>query len=405
MAITPHGNNLAARMISILCCLIFVFFSIIYLVCFQGDMMKTAQHLMSNGRTSYQVLLFSSMITLFLTILGLVLGHFIKYPPRFKAVVWFPSFMILGWLTDVSLNVVEPTSKSVGIFPFILFAVFYLVSTFILCRIQIPKYDKSSLQSLLWPNLAVLCISIFFVCGVGNTNRTLHYELRMERYAENEMFDKLLEVGKDDPMVSRRIMYLRVYALSRKGMLGDYLFQYPNNLGSESILPDPKDSLRPYNLPAKLKAYLGKFPIHDMKATNFLQYIACDSVVSKPVQDYLLCAFLLDKNLGAFADSLVSFYADKDSIEIMPATNQSKKNSNKAPEPYRFKTLPRHYAEALLLYSRLNENPVAVLDDDKTLENYLDFSEYREKKDSCEREAFCRIYYDDTYWCYYFFSK
>lgn len=403
-----RGSSKSAQMINFICCLLFLFFSFTYLYFFQGEMMKMVQHLLSNGRTAYHALLFSSLISLALAVLGLACSHFISFlPTRFKALGWLPSYMLLGLLTDVSLSITEPSSHAVGFIPFFLVSIAYLVALAILSRIQEPRFEKSSFSELLWPNLLQTVLCIAFTCGVGNTNRTLHYELRIERLAIEENYEKVLQVGAEEPNVSRCIMYLRVYALSQNGELGDRLFMYPNNLGTESLLPSPIDSLRPANMPSKLREYLGGFPIHDMNATRFLQHLASKPDAKEPVRDYLLCSFLLDKNLPAFVDSLLSFYGPKDTVEVQEKELKlNKKKKKKEKEPIVFTQLPRYYSEALLLYSRLNDKPVAVLKDDETLQNYLDFSKYnRQTSNKAERERLCRLYYNDTYWCYYFFDN
>lgn len=393
--------TLAGWWVHITCCLIFVAFSFFYLYSFQGEMMQLVQHLMSDGRTSYRVLLFSSLITLTLTVLGLCMEHFRRFPVCFKAMAWQPAFFVLGWLTDVNLKIIDPTLENMGVLPFLLFGLCYLIGVLLLRQFANPKPKRMPLQTLLWPNLLLMAVGMLFTCTVGNTNRKLHYELRMGRYAAEERYNEILEAEEHNEKVTRNTMSLRMYALSRRDELGERLFMFSNNLGSDAILPSPKDSLRHYNLPGCLKDYLGRFPMHDMNATRFLQYVASDTAVATPVYDYLLCALLLDRNLSVFTDSLISFYDEKDSLKVQ--TPVKKGNTKKRVGPIHFTSLPRHYAEALLLYSQLNENPIAVIDDDKLLENYLEFTSYRETQDSCQGEKLCHRFYNNTYWYYYFF--
>lgn len=411
MAKNLQQIRLMSRTVSVFCCLLFAVFSFVYMYLFQGDMMQMVQHLLSNGRTTYKVLLFSSLITCILTCVGFLCTHFMRLPLRFKALAWFPSYWILGWLTDVSLVEIADISQQphrVGFPAFIISGIVYLAVVFVVMRLNDPDEDKASMSAYMWPNLLILVGGMTFTTIAGNTKRVLHYELRMERLAINGDFAKILERQDDVNMeTSHCIAYLRAYALSQKGELGNQLFLYPNNYGSNSLLPSNVDSLRPANMPAKLRKYFGGFPIHDMNATHFFQYLASDTVVSEPVKDYLLCSFLLDKNLSEFVDSLVVYYGPKDTVNVDETIeNKAKKNKKEEKEPIHLQTLPRHYAEALLLYSRLTEKPVAVLDNDEILQNYLDFSVYnKESMDIKLRESQCRKYYNGTYWCYYFFNK
>ncbi len=383
-----------------------MFFSFTYLYSFQGEMMRMVQHLLSNGRTHYQVFLFSTLITIGLTFLGLLILRFVSLPCRYKALAWIPSYAILGWLTDVSLSMVDPSSHSIGATPFVLLTIVYFALIYILYRIQEPINNKATTHEMAWPNMFILVIGMAFTGWVGNTNRTIHYQLRMERLCIEENYSKLLKIGADDPNSSRCVMTLRVYALSKLGTLGDQLFRFPNNLNSDCMLPLLIDSMRPANMPRRLQEHLGGFPIKDMSATHFLQHLAADTVVKQPVREYLLCALLLDKDLDTFVDSLISFYGDK-VVPQVPLDEEDKrlnKNKKEEKEPIRMKSLPRYYAEALLLYSQLKEKPKALLDESKMLENYNGFESCLALPDSMEREQKCREEYGETYWNYYYFT-
>lgn len=400
-------NKQAKQAILIACCLVFVFFSYVYLTYFQSDVLTMTQHVMSGGRTTYRVILFSSIITLLLAILPFALTKYLKFPIRFLAVAWFPSFLILGWLTDVGLSEVNPESHGIGILPFVIAIILFGLASYMLPKFAENTIHKSSLVSSLWPNLLVFVVCMAFTTYVGNTNRTIHFELRLERLISQEKYDEVIELTSKEDYPSRCVMSIRAYALSKQNRLADNLFFYPNRVGGETLLPPPTDSLRPANIPAVLKDYLGGYPIHDMSATHFFQYLAADTVYNECVKDYLLCAFLLDKNLDNFVDSLIVYYGPKD--EPQSETDKSKKNvkkKTKEVDPVKFSNLPRHYAEALLLYSRLHENPKALLEDDETLENFEGFqSTYKKESDPKLREQLCRTYYNETYWVFYHFTK
>lgn len=399
-------------MINIVCCLLFVLFCFLYLYLFQGELMSMAQHIYSHGRTVYHIFLYSFLLTLGFSFIGLALTFYIHVPIRCKALLWFPSFWALGMLTDVHIQLLEGDSQGSGVLPFVITAIIWAVSLFLCKQINENRGENASLSELMWPNLLLLFASMSFTTMVGNTDRRSHYELRMEELTCNEEFEDVLDMSCRDAHPTRCIMYLRAYSLSRMGLLGQRLFEYDGTLGSDCLLPSPTDSLRPANMPAIMRDYLGGFPIHDMNATHFLQYLASDTLAKEPVRDYLLTAFLLDRNLTAFADSLVSFYAPKDSLSLAEREKQNEKksryrNKKAEPEPVKLKNLPRHFAEALLLYSRQTEKPVAVLEDDFILENYLGFQEAykRFEDDEQQREYYCSDYYRGTYWVYYFFGK
>lgn len=403
MARTITHNKRAVRATNIVLCLLFMLFSFVYLYAFQGEMMRMVQHLLSHGRTQYQVFLFAVLITLGLTLLGLVLLRVVPFPGRFKALAWIPSFAVLGWLTDVSLSVAEPSPHSISAWPFVLLAFIYFSVSYVLLRIQEPIDVNATFHEMAWPNFFVFMLGMAFTGWVGNTNRTLHYELRMERLCIDEEYGKLLMIGAEDDNSSRRIMALRFFALSKLDALGDQLFHFSNNLGSDYILPAPIDSLRPANMPQRLRSYLGGFPVQDMNATRFLQHLASDTLAKEPVRDYLLCALLLDKNVDTFVDSLVSYYAPKPAPEeLAEDQRKSNKKKNKKNEPILLSSLPRHYAEALALYGHLTQQPKALLDNTAINSEFDKYVGQMELPDSLANDQILEDTFGDTYWWYYY---
>ena len=397
----------ARQAIQVACCSIFVTFSFIYLFAFQSDILTIVQHVISSGRTTYQVFVFSALITVLLSVLPFILLHYIRFHVHTIGLAWFPSFFVLGWLTDVALAEVVPDSTSVGWLPFFLALIVYLLSVIISHQLEDKTKVSTPLANLLWPNLIIIIIGIVFTTLVGNTNFDIHHELRLERLISEDRYDEVLSICAKEERPTRCSMSLRAFALSKNGELGERFFYYPNKAGSDNILPPPSNSLRPANIPLRLREHLGGYPIHDMNATHFLQYLTADSTATDYAKDYLLCALLLDKNLETFVDSLVVYYSDNSTKE----EPQENKNSNRRKQkeeynPIHVKGIPRHYGEALLLYTRMTEKPKAILEDDEILENYLSFQKvYKAEKDPVDREFQCRKYYNETYWTFYYFTK
>ena len=93
--------------------------------------------------------------------------------------------------------------------------------------------------------------------------------------------------------------------------------------------------------------------------------------------DYLLCGYLLDKKLDDFARQIGSYYAINDS-------------------------LPRHYREALVLYTHLRSRPYIVYHD-PILD--VDFEDFRKLEalypDFNERKNNVMDHYANSYWYFY----
>jgi len=102
----------------------------------------------------------------------------------------------------------------------------------------------------------------------------------------------------------------------------------------------------------------------------------------RPATDYILCGYLLDKNLDGFVN------------EVRRRYNLSSPS------------LPKHYREALTLYTHLRSNPILVFHNEVMDADYADFQKLvRKYSNAEERESHVRDSYGGTYWFYYFYHK
>ena len=356
--------------------------------------MQLTQHLVSGGRTTYRVLLFPCLITGILTVLGYLVGRFARFPVRFRALAWLPSFVLLGWITGFNLSPLDDTPQT-GLTTYLVLLLVFFLATFLLKQFIEPRHEKSALHELLWPNMLLMVLGVVFTCLIGNTNLFFHYELRTCRLAAEGDYERVLASELKDEHPSRRMMSLRMYVLSRQGKLGDELFRFPGNLGGEAVLPSLRDTLLYQNLPALVKQHLGRFPMHDMDGTRFLLYAAGDTLVSASLREYLLSSLLLDGHLAQFVDSLVAYYGPKEEAEA--DVRPGHKNRQQSKEPVRLTALPRHYAEALVLYAHREPHPKAVLEDSLMQREYEDFLPSLQAKEATDSVA----RFKETYWYYY----
>ena len=102
---------------------------------------------------------------------------------------------------------------------------------------------------------------------------------------------------------------------------------------------------------------------------------------SVAVRDYVLCGYLIDRNLDGFTKELPKYYDINDS-------------------------LPLHYREALTLYPHLRAKPVIVYHNDVMDTDYEDLQELEKKFATREeRKNAVRPQYSGTYWWYYEYGK
>lgn len=420
MRYTLERTRQAVQTINFVCCLLFILLGYIYLYFFQGDLLSMAQHILSHGRTTYHIGTYTFIIVSVLTIFGLIISRYLYLPIRAKSLAWFPSCWILGLITRVSLKIPGIQTNPISIWWFVFGAIVFLVCLIIARLYNQNRNENSSFSDLIGPNLALLTLCFSFVFATGNTNRQIHEELRLEQYAFEEDYDEIIRLTNNQTLLTRPMMYLRVYALSKQDKLGDELFFHPNLLNSDAIIPQLRDSLRPYNLPHLLRQHLGGMPIHDMSTTNFLRYITADSLCSATSKQYLLSALLLDRNLDEYRDSLISAYVPNDTLVLLSQkqsrNNRWQKKDSDLPRILNVSNLPRHYAEALVLGNKLLSNQalqnsksnnikqnVLFVPADTTYEKQLELflSKYSSFDKYNPNDEFVNEF-KNTYWYYYF---
>ena len=178
------------------------------------------------------------------------------------------------------------------------------------------------------------------------------------------------------------LLMLRMYALARDNALGERLFEYPISGNSTQMLPT--DSLsRLMMYPAdSLYKFIGARPVGRMAPMRYLHLVERrDTVYHAPVSDYQLCGYLIDRELDTFAREIQRYYTVNDS-------------------------LPKHYREALTLYTHLRSRPVVVYHNSVMDEDYDNLTELERKyADKTERKVKVEEHYRGTYWYYYRYDR
>lgn len=321
--------------------------------------------------------------------------------------------------------------------------------------------EEIRLATVSYMLFAVLMLLTVFI---GNSDKIFHCRLKIEReLLANRPLDALQE-GKKMAEADSSLTSLRIFALSKAGLLGEKLFEYPIVGNSDVLFPNQRavrwiilpDSLllqhlfglNPSDLTEKQEETEINHPVDNSneELTEGSRSIAGQNkqladgnrsfttknkqlqngprTVNKEKQtlpegsrlfdkenqrridfnrsiteknelfsdfalrtrrkaacDYLLTACLLDKNLNQFALIVRQLYAD-------------------------IRSLPKHYREALILYTHLRSNPVIIYKDDVLDADFKDFQELDKKfsDKNMQRNAVQQVY-GNTYWYYYFFQE
>ena len=366
------------------CAIVFLLFVFVYLYFFQADLLSMVQHVLSGGATHYDRTIGTFIITAVLYLVHIGARRLGGLDRVCHALSYFPSLLLLAALTDVEVDFSVSPLRGLWLWlaPLLL-AVYVFLSLAVKynwIETLLPSY--SAPISVLWKNLLLMACMFIAVCLCGNNDSILHYRLRVERLLGSGAYSKALMVGEKSDETDASLTMLRAYALSRSGQLGERLFEFPLTGGSYALLPDGK-GVRCLLYPEdRIVRALSIRKKGDMTPMEYLLYIERNGLGRKPVTDYILCGYLLDRNIDAFVNAIRRKYS---------LTSPS---------------LPKHYKEALTLYTHLRSNPVLVYHNEVMDADYADFQNLEHKyTDARERESYVRDMYGDTYWFYYFYHR
>lgn len=383
---TRNNNTNNSTLIKSICAIVFILFTFVYLYFFQADLLFAEQHVLSGGTTHYDKTIGAVLVTFVLYLLQVGVRRLTRFGGGFYALTYLPSMLFLMLLTAFYVDGAHfRLSLSCTVF---VFAVLFLYILFYFLYKQrrsiIEGAQASRLMSVgcLWRNLLSLAVMSVMVCVGGNTDEVFHYRLRVERLLASEDYIGALQTGDKSENTDESLTMLRVYALSKERQLGERLFEYPLSGGSDALLPDGKNVRCMFLPDSEIFKQLGIRKKGRMKPMEYLLYLKTHGMALRPVTDYILCGYLLDKNLDGFVREIKQRYS---------MTSAS---------------LPKHYKEALTLYTHLRSNPILVFHDEVMDVDYADFQKLEHKyTDIRERASYVRDAYGETYWFYYFYHK
>lgn len=361
----PHKKN-GTITIRVMCAVIFVLFSFVWLYEFQGDVIAYGQHVLSRGQTHYDRTVGAIIITAVLQLLQLGVYSVTRLSRRTHALTYLPSFLALALLSNVGpdMTIQSVTNGSWWIVGGVLLLWGGAVW---LARHVLPfqndnKEPTGLFSQRAWINLLLLTAMISGVAVIGNSNAVFHFRAHAEAALQRGDLDEVLLTGRRSHETDESLTMLRIHALALKGELGERLFEYPIAGRSTDMLPlkDSRSRLLIMQRDSLLK-HLGGRPLYSMDADFYLQALERDSLATTLVPDYRLCGYLINRNLEAFVHALPTYYPDSTA-------------------------LPRYYREAVELYQQ-RDSVIPPSPADKT-----------EQLRAYENER-------DTYRYYYYYSS
>ena len=368
--------------VKVVCAIIFIVFIVTYVFSFQGDLLTMTQNAWAKGQTHYHRGVGVSIITLILSLVAFLVNLFVKLPQRTFSLIFFPSFLLVGLLTAIH---VHGSSVTTSIGWLVASPIMLVLYVFVLGQIKsyqpflTPLRSTSFLSHPWWTNVLLLVCMIVMTYMMGNTDRTLHTRLKVERYCQHKEWSKALQVGFPQYDNDSSLTMLRALALANQGKLGDELFTYEITGSSASLTPQQDKSVA-FMLGSDVQLWrtIGIVPRDKSESIyTFLQKELRRGTVKPVAKDYLLCAYLLDRKLTDFVKQLPKYYTVNDS-------------------------LPKHYAEAYAMYCE-KYNVTDTLLSSAIHADYSDFlTTMRSQPSHVLRESAIRSAYFGTYWYYYY---
>lgn len=372
------------RLIRALCSMLFIAFVFIYVYCYQADLLAFTQHVLSDGRTRYDRLLGALLITAVLYVVHLGVFSLSRLRSYGYALSFFPSSLLLAALTDVDLTTPH-LYHSFWIWWIPILIAAYVVIVWILRQLQSLESgheDTGLFSRMMCTNVTTLACLMLMVGLVGNGQKSLHQRLGMERMMTEGKWDEASAAGRMTSRPDSSLTMLRAFALAHENKLGERLFDGPLTGGSAALLPHPPQTRTLMYPEWRIYALLGGKPATPMSTMRYLRRLHEQHLATGAAHDYLLCALLLDKDVDGFAREIGRFYRTQEG------------------------NLPRHYREALTLYSHLRSHPQVVWHDDVMEADYQDYQALsRQYSDKTIRANALRDSYGNTYWYYYDFAQ
>lgn len=381
--------------IRVVCAIVFLLFTFCWLYFFQTDVLAVAQHGLSGGKTHYDRMVGALIITSVLFVLQLIVGALTRLTRRTHALTYFPSFLMLAFISCVSHPFRWGAWLWVGPLVLVLW-----VGCVVLAKKVYPfgndsKQPTGFFSRRMWLNMLQMVAMMLGVAAVGNTNAVAHFKAHAEVALMKGDTDEALRVGERSLESDETLTMLRIFALARQGQLGERLFEYHVVGTSGDMLPLLGSKARPAMMPDTLLwDFFGVRPDSiaartdtlgrpaatsgsQLTISQYLDSLEHDTLATTAYRDYRLAGLLIDRRLDSFVVSLPRYYA-------LAADS-----------------LPRHYREALVLYQQRCDTTFAYADSIMLMKwhDYARYDTLYSRK--TERRIRSEEDFRRTYWYYY----
>ena len=363
---------------------LFALFTFFYVVVYQSPLMEAFYDYIATGKLEYNEYVVAGILTAALTLLALWLNRFARFQREWTAMAYLPSALILAFITDIDRSVYTGGGSWLGwSVIFIVGLLVYVSLAFVLQRVLFEKIKSLAMSAnrVIWRNIIILTLQFALVGTLSNGEENFKREALVVSYNKDGEVEKALSVGYKSLDASQQLTAIRAYVMAANGLLGERVFEYPQLYGSAGLLLDVTQT-SPF-VPDTLYSLFGEKPSDGESVSDFLSRVAHKDSVPSVVKEYYLTSLLLDKHIMLFKnelDRMLGVY-DPDS-------------------------LPKHFREALVLYSDIDTLYNIPLSSD-TLFQELDSLRRVELKydDPVVRGNYVRKEFGRTYWWYFLYGN
>ncbi len=369
-----------------ICAMLFCAFSFVFLYCYQDDLLTVTQVVLSHGQTHYDRLIGATLITVVLMLLHVGVKRLWHNFSLLPGLSFYPSALCLGVLTGMRLEDGAYTFRSAIVWGVVLLVVYVaIVAVLRQMDIAVQSVMRHMPVACKWlVNIGLMVMSLLTIMCLCNNDKVWHARAHVEQCLMDDDLDGALATLKQVQESDSNLFMLRAYALSQKGELGERLFEQNVVAGSAALLPTDSIGTAFILYPVRdLFRNMGGMFSRPMPSMDYLEKLRKYGRAKTPVGDYLLCGYLLDKRLDAFVDNIGKYYTVNDSTPM-----------------------PKHYREALLLYTHRHSSPKLVYKNNIIEADFQDYQKLEaDTKNALERQVKLRDTFGNTYWYYYQYGK
>lgn len=378
-------NRAAARLTNMVCGGLFIIFATVYLGYFQRDLLEAVHYSMSHGNKEFDIVPATVIIITILLIMRWGLNLLMRLRGKMSALAYLPSFLGLVTMTGFGRNMYMDGFSYAWwwVMPLVT-AVFVVAVVMIRKGLRIQKNQNADLQqSMIWNITLMLLMSVGTLC-LGNTDRFLHNELRMENLMAKDMNGEALECAAKSLRTTRTLTALRMLAMTKEGKTGEMLFEYPQYYKSEGMFfeNDSNRTLRYTN--DSVYALIGGKPATGERRMEYLKRMAYRGDSCYSARLYYLAGLMLQKNLDGFAKAVADFRIKGDS-------------------------LTRYFKEAAIMYKEKNPQwDFEIEDKDSACHKMMERYRYRQMdtyKSKDEERNRMRTEFGNTFRWYYDYQE